>query len=397
MPRPFALTPLLAGAVVLLAMLGLRLADPAPLAALRGLFGPMQTALGLEVALALVTGGGVVAYMSGRDAIGARRAVLVSLLVIAGTTWSAATRGVSLDPLFPLLSLAATTLAAGLGLRLDRHRARGHLRRTFAASLARPHLASLADDHIADAATRDVTILHAACDTLAPTANAAEASLARVMRILGPLAGRLREAGANVTTEFDGSLTAVWNAPLDQPAHAALAGRAALALRPLADSLAISLADGPAAPAFRLGIGIATGSALTGRLGSTSRPTYAVIGDVQAEARRLQRESLACGMPILISPAASRAAPELATLPLAPGSLILMGDEVVARAREFRALKPLLAELEANFKINAQGDVTALLDELGKRPWPALWPPLAPLLAHYRQRAAAAPRLAHSA
>lgn len=397
MPTSFAPLPLLTGAVTLLAMLGLRLADPAPLAALRGLLGAPQTVQALELALTLATGAAVVTYLALRDTTSARRAVLVSLLVVAGPTWSAATRGVALDPLYPILSLAATTLAAALGLRLDRHRARNLLRRTFATALARPHLAALVDANVAAATTRDVSILHAACDALAAADATTEANFARVTRILMPLAGRLREAGASVTTETDGSLTAVWNAPLDQPAHAALAGRTALALRPLADSLAISLAGGHAAPAFRLGIGIATGPALMGLMGNTARPTYAVIGDVQQDARRLQRESLACGMPVLVSLATSRAAPEFAVLPITPGSLVLMGDEGVARAREFRALKPLLAELEANIKINAQSDVAALLDELGKRDWPALWPPLPPLLAHYRQRAEGPPRMAHSA
>lgn len=389
--------PLLAGTTALIAMLGLRLADPTLLVAVRSLIGPPETAQRLELALALATGGSVIAYFARRDASSARRAALVSLLVIAGTTWSAATRGVALDPLFPLLSLTVTTLAAGLGLQLDRHRARSHLRRTFAASLARPHLAALADAGSLETTARDVSILHAACDTLVAADAAPEANLARITRILAPLAGRLREAGAYLITETDGSLTAIWNAPLDQPPHAALAARTALALRPLADSLAISLAPGGTAPAFRLGIGVASGPALATSLGSTTRPTYAVIGEVQSEARRLQRQSLACSMPILVAPATARAAPEVATLPLAPGSLILMGDEAVSRAREFRALKPLLAELEANLKINARSDVAALLDELGKRPWPALWPPLAPLLAHYRQRAEEAPRLAHSA
>jgi adenylate cyclase len=380
-------------------MLALRLADSAPLVALRSVLGAPQGAQLLELVLALVTGAAVVAYYASRDVTSARRAALLSLLVIMGTVWSAATRGVAIDPMFPLLSLAVTTLGAAAGLQIDRHRSARRLRRTFADGLARPHLATLADSTASQAQLREVTVLRAAWNTLAAPGEDPAASHARVARMLAPLAGRLREAGAYVTTESDGSLTAVWNAPLDQPAHAALACRAALALRPLADSLAINLTAGSAAPAIRLGVGVgvASGPALVTCLGGASRPTYAVLGDAQAHARRLQRETLARGLPALVSPATARAAPELAALPLIVDGLLLMGDEAVARAREFRALKPLLAELEANLKINARIDVAALLDELGKRPWPALWPPLAPLLAHYRARADDAPRIAHSA
>ena len=392
MPVHFSLAPLVAGAATLLALIGLRLADPDALTPLRALTGAAGSPALLEAALALATGAAVTAYFARRDTANARRAMLVSLLVIAGTAWSAATRGVPVDFAFQLLALAATSVAAALGLRLDRHRARRHLRRTFAGSLSRPHLAALPDAPLVPPTMRDVTVLHAACDHLFAGTDDAAPAFARAARVLGPLAGRLRETGAFVTTDSDGSLTAVWNAPLAQPDHASRAGRTALGVRPLADSLAISLADGTAAPAFRLGIGIASGRALTGSLGSTASPTYAVIGDVQSEARRLQRDSLASGMPILVSTATARAATDLATLTFLPGSLILMGDETVARAREFRALKPLLAEIEANLKINAQSDVAALLDELGKRHWPALWPPLALLLAYYRQRAEAPAR-----
>ena len=77
---------------------------------------------------------------------------------------------------------------------------------------------------------------------------------------------------------------AVWNAPQAQPEHARLAAKAAwesqLAIAELQEK-------DPSLPKVQFGIGINTGEALAGNVGSSGRSEYTVIGDAVNLASRI--------------------------------------------------------------------------------------------------------------
>jgi len=80
-----------------------------------------------------------------------------------------------------------------------------------------------------------------------------------------------------IVNKFGGdSIMAVWNAPQPQPEHALLAARAAWEAQQKVAGLQQS--DGQLLP-VQLGIGINTGIALAGNIGSVGRTEYTVIGD----------------------------------------------------------------------------------------------------------------------
>jgi class 3 adenylate cyclase len=86
-------------------------------------------------------------------------------------------------------------------------------------------------------------------------------------------------------TQFQGdALVALFNAPARQPDHARRAGRAALCLQRAIDEI-------PAAEDLKFRVGIATGPALVGNIGSAEVRSFTAIGDPVNLAARLQTEA----------------------------------------------------------------------------------------------------------
>lgn len=411
MHRP-ALLAVLTGLVVLCMMLALHAADPdlvraTHLSSWIGGASAGSEAPSLRLQLLLAAAAPLPAFAvlaASRPALALLLAAATVAGIAAGAAWLGRHAAVVLDATFPALACAVAVAAAVAIFLLLRHRAEAALRTAFRGSLARPFLARIAGgaDGVLRAASREVTVLHIVLGrSRAPGAELApETQMRRLDRTLAPLAGRLRETGAYTTVDAGGAVTALWNAPVAREDHVQQAARSALEVQALAASLAASLDlafHSPGAPAalagadLSVGIGIGTGACLTGA-SEAARPTsYLVAGPAMHEARRLAEEALAANLPILLSEPMAKAVSGFALLTIEHAGralTTLVGDADMARSRDFRALKPLLAELEANLKIKATADVRANLDELGKRPCSASSPGLAPLIAHYRARSA---------
>ena len=87
------------------------------------------------------------------------------------------------------------------------------------------------------------------------------------------------------------AIVAFWNAPMDQQNHAVRTAKAAIAIRDgmgQFDQLAI-------------GIGLHTGEALVGNIGSLNRLSYTAIGDTVNTASRLEGVTKMYGVPIVTS------------------------------------------------------------------------------------------------
>jgi class 3 adenylate cyclase len=88
-----------------------------------------------------------------------------------------------------------------------------------------------------------------------------------------------------MVNKFGGdSIMAVWNTPLACPEHALLAVKAAASAQQALDALR---EEEPELPGIEFGIGINTGKAVAGNMGSTDRLEYSVIGDAVNIASRL--------------------------------------------------------------------------------------------------------------
>ncbi len=95
------------------------------------------------------------------------------------------------------------------------------------------------------------------------------------------------------------SVMAFWGAPVDDPAHAEHALEAARAMRAALPPLNRCFAQ-RGWPALSLGIGINSGTMIVGDLGSRDRRAYTVLGDTVNVAARLQEQTTAFGVDILL-------------------------------------------------------------------------------------------------
>ena len=91
-------------------------------------------------------------------------------------------------------------------------------------------------------------------------------------------------ANGGTIIQFAGdAIVAVWNAPVEQPRHALAAARTALAMQHAIEAI---VTEDPSLPRFR--VGIATGAALVGNIGSEELRNYVAHGDAVNLAARLQ-------------------------------------------------------------------------------------------------------------
>jgi class 3 adenylate cyclase len=104
---------------------------------------------------------------------------------------------------------------------------------------------------------------------------------------LGTMSNAILEHGGSIDKDIGDAIVAMFGAPLDQPDHAARACRAALAAQRALD------AQRPAwrargLPEIRVRIGLNTGDALVGNLGSERRFDDTMLGDTVNLAARLE-------------------------------------------------------------------------------------------------------------
>jgi class 3 adenylate cyclase len=95
------------------------------------------------------------------------------------------------------------------------------------------------------------------------------------------------EHGGTINEFIGDAIFAVFGAPLAHPDHAARAARCALAMQRAMAGLEAELA-GRGLPRFEMGIGLHTGEAVVGNIGSEQRAKYAVVGGAVNVAARVE-------------------------------------------------------------------------------------------------------------
>jgi len=115
------------------------------------------------------------------------------------------------------------------------------------------------------------------------------------------------EEGGTLDKYVGDAIVAFWNAPLSQPDHAARACRAALRCQRRLAERREEFRQRTGA-VMRMRIGVHTGEAVVGNLGSRERFSYTVLGDAANLASRLEGANKAFGTYLLVSEATWRAA-----------------------------------------------------------------------------------------
>lgn len=106
--------------------------------------------------------------------------------------------------------------------------------------------------------------------------------------------------GGTIDKYIGDAIMAFWNAPTDQPGHAQQAVAAALEMTQAIQTLAEKFIS-HGWPRLSMGIGINTGRANVGNMGSKYRMTYTAIGDAVNLASRIESLTRTYRVPIIIS------------------------------------------------------------------------------------------------
>ena len=212
-------------------------------------------------------------------------------------------RSLEIQPLeAQLTQVLAAAVAAGLA-RLESE-AQAARRRVQFEQFFTPDLAAALDRDPAllDGSEREVTVLFA---DIRGFSGLSEKMLARlacelIRDIMEHLTAKIMESSGVVVDYIGDGLLAMWNAPLEQPDHAARACRAALAMRDGLPELNRRW-EGRIGRTIGLGIGINSGPALVGNTGSHQKFKYGPLGHTVNLASRVEGATKHLGVSLLIT------------------------------------------------------------------------------------------------
>ncbi len=141
---------------------------------------------------------------------------------------------------------------------------------------------------------------------------------ALVNSFFSTMTGAIREHRGTLDKYIGDAIMAFWGAPLKDPAHAANAARAALAMTARLAALNADL-RARGLPDIGLGIGLNTGTVCVGDMGSSTRRSYTVMGDAVNLASRIEGLTRHYGVDVLTGEDTRSAAGEPA--PAAAGAV----------------------------------------------------------------------------
>lgn len=236
---------------------------------------------------------------------------LAAIVAPFGLSFVALTEaGLLVDPLFPAATVLALYLVQSLIVFRRTNAERQQVRTAFARYLPPAVVERLArhpERLRLEGETRELTILF--CDIRNFTGRSekmeAEALTKFLNEFLTPMSEVILQEAGTIDKFIGDSIMAFWNAPLDVPDHALRGARAARAMvRRLADlnlDWAKTAAEhGQEFEPVRIGVGLSTGLAHVGNMGSRFRFSYSVIGDEVNLASRLEGMTKDYGVPVLI-------------------------------------------------------------------------------------------------
>ena len=172
-----------------------------------------------------------------------------------------------------------------------------------------------------------------------------------------PLTQHVLDTHGTLDKYIGDGMMAFWNAPIEIPDHVRAALRTALRMQQTIEEMNQATQSAEPNERLAIGIGIHTGPACIGNVGSEQRFDYSAIGDTVNTAARIEPLCKDMKLGILVSSAVAEAAPDFALLFVGRMSLrgrqkevglyALHGDELAVTPQfvEFRKLHEKAVEL----------------------------------------------------
>ena len=267
--------------------------------------------------------------------------------------------GLLFDPVYPSVSALLVFTAATALLHFLTEREKRFVRQAFRQYLS-PHLVTQlekAPEQLAlGGEIRPMTILFMDIRGFTPISEqlTPQELVSFLNTLLSPLSDAIQAEGGTIDKYIGDSIMAFWNAPLPVPDHAERACRAGLAMLKVVEELNTADAFGFRARGLRtrtvqIGIGLNSGEACVGNMGSARRFNYSVIGDAVNVASRIESSCKEVGAELLVSEDTKNAAIGFASLeageiPLKGKSrpvklYALIGDQRIRASKPFQDLE----------------------------------------------------------
>ena len=228
-----------------------------------------------------------------------------------------------------LTQVLAAAVAAGLaaGERSPAAHRRVQFEQFFTSDLA---AALDRDPTLLEGREREVTVLFADIRGFSEVSERLPARLSceLIRDFMEHFTARIVESAGVVVDYMGDGLLAMWNAPVDQPDHAALACRAALAMRDALPELNRRWQDRLGRP-LGVGIGLNSGPALVGNTGSQKKFKYGPLGHTVNLGSRVEGATKHLGVALLITGSTrDRLNPTFATRRLCRARVVGIAGEV---------------------------------------------------------------------
>lgn len=338
---------------------------------------------GVEALFIFVMGMLVITLTSFVGAVSLALICLISIELIFWGAWMAYTEyGILFDPTYPALSVILLFFVATFLTYIRSEFDRKQIKQAFGLYISPAFMKELTEnpDKLAlGGEVKDISVMFTdirSFTTISESLSPEE--LIQLMNdFLTPMSDLVMENRGTIDKYMGDAMMAFWNAPLDDKDHAKNACRAALemnkALAPINEArMRKAKEEGHDVLPLKAGIGINTGLASVGNMGSKQRFAYSALGDTVNLASRLEGQTKTYGVNILIGEDTKNGAQDFATLELdllrvkgkfEPVRIFaLVGDEQIAKEEAFVALKAKHEEMLAAYRSADFGTALDLLE-----------------------------------
>lgn len=226
------------------------------------------------------------------------------------------------DPIYIALTGLSIFLAHSFQVYLETENEKREIRHAFSRYLS-PHLVEQLAGHPEKLALggeqRILTLLFADIVGFTSMSEKLEPeALTNFMNsYLTPMTEIILETGGTIDKYIGDAIMAFWNAPIDNEEHAKSGVRAALRMQSELEGLnrrfeADAKAKGRPHLPIRIGVGLNTGEACVGNLGSDQRFDYSCLGDTVNIASRLEGQTRTYGFGIIVGETTQEQVPDFA-------------------------------------------------------------------------------------
>jgi adenylate cyclase len=298
-----------------------------------------------------------------------------TFIVAVGLAFLASFKGVFeyqllIDPVFPSISIFLIFAASTLLSYLRSETERKQVRQAFGFYISPDFMKELTknpDRLKLGGEQKELTLLFSDIRSFTTISESLspEALIQLMNDFLTPMSDLVMSNRGTIDKYMGDAMMAFWNAPLDDEDHARNACHAALqmnkALDPINDMLAAKAKEEGKSPlVLEAGIGLNTGPASVGNMGSKQRFAYSALGDTVNLASRLEGQTKQYGVRILIGENTRKQALEFAALELdliqvkgkqEPERIfVLLGTDEMAQSDMFKKWQDIHNEMLAAYR-----------------------------------------------